>query len=301
MKPLLVVLGGPTGVGKTATAIKLAQHFNTEIISADSRQIFKEMHIGTAVPTNDELKQVRHHLIQTHSIKNIYNASIFESEVLKILNQLFKVHKIVFIVGGSGLYIDAVCNGIDDLPSIPNETRQKYTHLYKQEGIEKLRELLKEIDFNYYQKVDLNNPKRLMKAVEIFEITKKPYSSFLKNTAKERPFNSLKIFLNIERTELYNRINNRVDHMIMNGLETEARRLLEYRDLTPLNTVGYSEFFNYFDGKISLEEAIFQIKNHSRAYARRQLTWFRRYGDAHWFDPNDCDKMIELINKNFNV
>jgi tRNA dimethylallyltransferase len=298
LKPLLVVIGGPTGIGKTATAINLARAFNTEIISADSRQVFNEMNIGTAVPSREELMKVKHYLIQTQSVMEKYNASIFESEVLQLLDELFKVHEVVIMVGGSGLYIDAVCKGIDDLPSVPAEIRQKFALLYEQEGIGKLREILKEIDPEYYTAVDLNNYKRITKALEVFEITKKPYSSFLKNSAKNRQFSILKLLLDCDRTELYNRINNRVDKMIDAGLEAEARKLLKFRNLTPLHTVGYKEFFEYFDGKISFEEAVTQIKNHSRAYARRQLTWFRRYRDAYWFNPNEISKMQELISKN---
>lgn len=300
MKPLLVVIAGPTAVGKTAVAIKIAQHFSTEIISADSRQFYKEMCIGTAVPSNEELIAVKHHFIQHIPVDKIYNASTFENEAMNFLVKLFACNNIAVMVGGSGLYIDAVCNGIDDLPSIPSDIRHKYNNLFETEGLQKIQNLLKQIDPTYYSQVDLNNHKRILKALEVYEITKKPYSSFLSETVKQRPFRILKIFLDMDRAELYNRINLRVDSMIAKGLEGEARELLNYRNLTPLNTVGYKEFFEYFDGKISRDEAIILIKNHSRAYARRQLTWFRRYSEALWFTPEQLTEIVEVINKSLN-
>jgi tRNA dimethylallyltransferase len=208
---------------------------------------------------------------------------------------LFKSKEVLFLVGGSGLYIDAICNGIDDLPSIPSLVRQKYNQLYEINGLPYIQDLLKTIDPSYYSQVDLNNPKRILKALEVFEITQKPYSSLLSNSQKKRPFDILKIFLDIDRNELYSRINQRVDKMVEAGLEEEARKLIRFKNLTPLNTVGYKELFDYFEGKISREEAITQIKNHTRAYARRQLTWFRRYADAHWFRPEMINEMQELI------
>lgn len=300
MKPQLVVIGGPTGIGKTATAIELARHFNTEIISADSRQFYKEMKIGTAVPSDKELSLVKHHFIQNLSVESSFNASTFEIDTINLLEVLFKTKEVIFLVGGSGLYIDAICNGIDDLPSIPSLVRQKYNQLYEINGLPYIQDFLKTIDHAYYSQVDLNNPKRILKALEVFEITKKPYSSFLSNSQKKRPFDILKIFLDIDRTELYNQINQRVDKMIEAGLEEEARKLIRFKNLTPLNTVGYKELFDYFDGKISREEAITQIKNHTRAYARRQLTWFRRYSDAHWFRPEMICEMQELITNSLN-
>ncbi len=297
MKAILVVIGGPTGVGKTSAAISLAQKFNTEVISADSRQIFKELSIGTAVPSEQELALVPHHFIQSHSIETYYNASIYETEVLLKLEMLFSKYKMVIMAGGSGLYIDAVCHGIDDLPTIPAEVRKKYLDLYQTEGIEKLRNLLKKCDPEYYKQVDLNNYKRLLKALEVFDITNKPYSLQLKHQPKQRNFDILRINLNIDRELLYQRINNRVDKMIEAGLENEARLMNEKRHLTPLKTVGYREFFDFFDNKITRLEAIEQIKNHTRAYARRQLTWFRKYKDAHWFEPDQIEEMSLLIKK----
>lgn len=295
-KPLLVIIGGPTGIGKTTTAIKVAQRLNTEIISADSRQVFKELCIGTAVPSVEELNAVKHHFIQNKSIDERFNASMYEFEVLDLIETLFQKHKIIVMVGGSGLYIDAVCNGIDDLPTIPYDIRQRIKTIYDTHGLSKIQEIVNRIDPEYYERVDKNNYKRMLKAVEVFEVTGKPYSSFLKNKPKERPFDTLKIILDIEREELYNRINLRVDKMVEAGLVDEARSVYHKRELTPLKTVGYRELFEHFDGTISMDEAITQVKNHSRAYARKQLTWFRRYKDAHWFSPDQVDEIIRVIN-----
>jgi len=296
LKPLLIVIGGPTGIGKTSVAINIAQNLGVEIVSADSRQIFKELSIGTAVPSNAELSQVKHHFIQTHSVKDNYNASKYETEALLTIEKLFEKYNKVVLVGGSGLYIDAVCNGIDELPTISKEVREKFNSIFINEGIVKLQEMLKIVDPGYYEEVDKKNHKRLLKALEVYEITGKPYSTFLKKESKERSFDIVKIVLDIQREELYDRINKRVDKMVGAGLEDEAKRMVGLRHLTPLKTVGYREFFDYFDGKISKEEAVVQIKNHTRAYARRQLTWFRRYKDAHWFSPDQVKEINELIN-----
>ncbi len=300
MNPLLVIVSGPTGIGKTATGIELAQHFQSEIISSDSRQFFRELSIGTAVPSSEELTQIPHHFIHNLSVTDSYNASDFENDVLKLTSQLFKKHNIIFLVGGSGLYIDAVCKGIDDLPTISQEVRNKQQHLFESKGIDYLRDRLKEIDPEYYNKVDIHNHKRMLKGIEVYEMTGKPYSSFLSNKNKKRPFKTIKIVLDMNREDLYTRINVRVDKMIEAGLLNEAKAMLPYRNLTPLKTVGYKELFEYFDNKITLAQAIELIKNHSRAYARRQLTWFRRYNDVNWFHPKELDKMIHLINKNLD-
>lgn len=297
MKPLLVVIGGPTGIGKTSTGIKLAQHFKTEILSADSRQFYKELKIGTAVPTEKEQSLIKHHFIHNLSIDDEYNASQYEIDALTMLNDLFKKHDIVIMVGGSGLYIDAVCSGIDYLPTINKEVREKYNQLFLTHGIEEIRRLVEKTDSEYYKKVDKNNPKRMLKALEVYETTGLPYSSFLKNTKKERDFDVLMLLLDTEREELYGHINLRVDKMIESGLIKEASNVYSKRELTPLKTVGYKELFEYFDGSISEEEAIIQIKNHTRAYARRQLTWFRRYKDGFWSNTNEIEKMILLINE----
>lgn len=294
----LIVLAGPTGIGKTSLGIVLAKYFETEIVSCDSRQVFKEMRVGTAVPTTEELAATKHYFIQTHTVHEHYNASKYEQEALTIINELHQKYDIVFMVGGSGMYIDAVCNGIDDFPEIDFDIRQKYAEMYENEGLKKIQQLLKEVDPVHYQKVDLNNYKRILKALEITEMTGKPYSSQLSNTKKERPFKILKIALDMDRNELYKRINQRVLQMMGEGLEDEARNLYPYRENTSLKTVGYRELFEYFDKKISLEEAVEQIQNHSRAYARRQLTWLRRDKDYHWFHPGDISGIKAFISGN---
>ena len=294
-RPILLILLGPTGVGKTALSIKIANHFQTEIISCDSRQLFKEMQIGTAVPEAEVLKQIPHHFIQSNSIFDNYNAARFETEVLERLQTLFAVHPIVLMTGGSMLYIDVVCKGIDDLPDVDPELRETLMERMRQEGIERLRAELKLLDPVYYHEVDLQNPVRIVHALEICYTTGKSFSSQRTNSVKQRAFDILKIGLNRDRTELYNRINNRVDEMMATGLEAEARSLYPHRELSTLNTVGYRELFEYFDGKITLEEAIEKIKANSRKYARKQLTWFRKDPDIHWFHPNQDAEILNLI------
>lgn len=295
MQKCLVVICGPTGIGKTALSVNVAQAFQSVIISGDSRQLYKEMSVGTAVPGKTEREKVRHYLVQCRSVKDYYNASMYENEVMNLLEKLYPQHDLVFLVGGSGLYIDAVCKGIDDLPTIAVSLRQKWHDLYKSKGLTYLQEKVKEIDPAYYANVDLNNHKRLLKAIEVFETTGRPYSSFRTHTQKVRPFKTIKIGLNTERKILYQQINQRVDLMMDNGLEEEVRTLNAYRELTPLKTVGYKEIFDYFDGKIPREEAIKQIKDHSRAYARRQLTWFRRDETIKWFEPHETENIIGYI------
>ena len=291
----LIVLAGPTGIGKTSLGIELARHFGTEIISSDSRQIFKEMRIGTAVPSGEELAAVKHYFIQTHSIHEHYNASKYEKEALGKIGELHQKYNQVFMVGGSGMYIDAVCNGIDYFPEIDFAIRRKYAELYENEGIEAIQQLLLKVDPDHYNKVDLKNYKRILKALEITEMTGKPYSSQLSYTVKERPFKIIKLALDMDRNELYNRINQRVLQMMEEGLEEEARRVYPYLENTSLKTVGYRELFEYFDGEITREEAIEQIQNHSRAYARRQLTWLRRDKQYKWFHPKDIDEIKSYI------
>ena len=295
MQKYLIVICGPTGIGKTKISIEVAQHFKCEIISADSRQVFKEMTIGTAVPAIYERKKVPHHFIQSHSIHDYYNASKFEQEVITFLKTYFDKNEIILMVGGSGLYINAVCDGIDDLPEIDMNIREKWQNLFKKKGVEFLQRRLKKIDPEYFNKVDTANPKRLLKAIEIFEMTGKPYSSFLRKEKIPRAFRVLKIGINTNRSTLYNRINERVDQMMNAGLQDEAMSLFSYKNSTPLKTVGYKELFEYFEGKISLDDAIDQIKNHSRSYARRQLTWFRRDKAIIWFEPNDIQGIKKLI------
>lgn len=298
MQKYLVIITGPTGIGKTGVAIQLAKYFDTEIISADSRQLFRELYIGTATPNPHELSEVKHHFIQSHSITDNYNASRYEIEVLQLIEKLFRKTKLLFLTGGSMLYIDAVCNGIDEMPDADPEIRLNLKLKFENEGIESLRFQLKQLDPNYYQIVDLKNPNRIIHALEICLTTGKPYSSFRTNPKKQRPFTLIKIGLDCDRQILHNRINTRVDKMIEDGLETEARRLLQYRNLNALNTVGYRELFDYFDGKSSHETAIELIKRNSRRYARKQLTWFRNDPQIKWFHPENVAEIIKYIELN---
>ena len=296
----LFILCGPTGIGKTAISIDLAQHFKTCILSADSRQLYREMSIGTAVPSSEELEAVPHFFIQSHSIHKAYNVSEYESEVMNFLTVHFSNHQMALMVGGSGLYIDIVCNGIDDLPTIDRELRNKWLQLYNENGIGFLQQKVADIDPEYYARVDRNNPKRLLKAIEVFESTGKPYSSLLTSKVKSRPFLIHKMGLNMAREELYYRINQRVDLMIKAGLVEEVRKLYPHRQLLPLNTVGYKELFMHFEGLISFDEAVEQIKNHSRAYARRQLTWFRRDKSIAWFEPHETERIKIYMQEKLN-
>jgi len=296
MPKTLIIITGPTGIGKTAAGIALARHLQTEIISADSRQIFKELTIGTAVPTKQELEAVKHHFIQSHSIHENYNASKFETEVMALLSKLFQQFNEVVMVGGSMLYIDAICKGIDSMPDADPEIRESLKKQLQNEGIESLRLQLKKLDPEYYSNVDLKNPARIVHALEICLMTGKPYSSFRSNPKKQRPFEIIKIGLNCERDELHRRINQRVDKMVEAGLEKEARKVYPLRHLNALNTVGYREWFAYFDGEISREKAIELIKRNSRRYARKQLTWFRRDSEMYWFEPQQTSDILEFVN-----
>jgi tRNA dimethylallyltransferase len=295
MPKTLVVLTGPTGIGKTAISIDLARYFRSEIISCDSRQIFKELNIGTAVPSSKELQAVRHHFIQTHSVAENYNASRYEIEALKLLENLFQKYDILFLVGGSMLYIDAICKGIDSMPDADPEIRAKLKRQLKEEGLESLRFQLKKLDPEYYKKVDLKNPARIIHALEISLVSGKPYSSFRTNPNKPRPFKIVKIGLNTDREKLHQRINQRVDLMVENGLIEEARKVYSQKHLTALNTVGYRELFAWFDGELSKQKAIELIKRNSRRYARKQLTWFRRDEEMRWFEPGDMKEIIEYV------
>lgn len=297
----LIVICGPTGIGKSRTALAIARELNCEIVSADSRQLFRELRIGTAVPDQADLNEIPHHFIRSHSIHDTYHASKYENEVLNFLDAYYKKKDQALLVGGSGMYIDAVCKGIDDLPGIDRNVRRKWTGIYDQSGIDALRRALQKADPAYYEVVDRNNPKRMLKALEVYEMTGKPYSGFLTKPRKNRPFETIMIGLNTDRSILYNRINARVLKMIEEGLVEEAKSVFPYRHLTPLKTVGYRELFEYFDGHLSLEEAIEQIQNHSRAYARRQLTWFRRYSDIVWFEPDDVTQILDFIDRKLNT
>jgi tRNA dimethylallyltransferase len=280
----LIVIAGPTAVGKTRYAIELAQKYGTEIISADSRQFYRELRIGTAAPTPEELAAAPHHFIGNLSIHDYYNVSIYEQEALKLLDKLFETHKRVIAVGGSGLYIDALCYGIDELPDADEELRAEIKRRFAEEGIRYLQEEVKRLDPAFYEIVDRNNPKRLQRALEVCLATGKPYSSLRTNQRKQRPFKISKYVLTMEREQLYDRINRRVDLMMEAGLQEEVRGLLPYKKLNALNTVGYKELFRYFDGEISLDQAVTDIKTNSRRYAKRQLTWFKRYDDFEWIE-----------------
>jgi tRNA dimethylallyltransferase len=294
MKNILFVLLGPTGVGKTDVSIELAERYNCEIISADSRQFFNEMRIGTAIPNDQQLNRIKHHFVRSISVEDYYSASLFERDVLTLLPRIFSSNNIVLMSGGSGMYIDAVCNGIDDIPDVDPVIREKYMSLYRDEGIEALRVTLKILDPEHYAKVDLRNHKRIMRALEICETTGRPYSSFLKKEKRERDFMIFKIGLERTRDDLYDRINSRVDEMVKMGLEEEARHLIKFRNLNALNSVGYREFFDFFDGLISREKAIELVKRNSRRYAKRQITWWAKDKEISWFQADNSQEIFSF-------
>ena len=296
----IIVITGPTGIGKTGLSIHLAQKLNCPVISADSRQIFREMKIGTAAPTQEQLEQAPHFLIGTHSIFNYYSAYEYEQEALALTYKLFQQNNTIILTGGSMLYIDAFCNGIDDLPTIDPELRQNLQEKHQKEGIESIRRELKILDPVFYKQVDLKNPKRVIHAVEICLMTGRPYSELRTNTRKKRPFRIIKVGLDMDRAELHRRINIRVDQMVQEGLEEEALSLYPHKDLNALNTVGYREFFDYFDKKTSRETAIELIKRNSRRYARKQLSWFRRDKEITWFDPQSPEEVITFVEEQLN-
>ena len=286
MYPTLVVIAGPTAVGKTAFSVELAQHLKTEIISADSRQFYKELTIGTAKPTAIELAACQHHFINHIHLKENYTAAQFEEEALALCNLKFMQHQQLVLTGGSGLYIDALCHGFDDAPPSDPAVRAELDLVLKNNGIKALQQMLIQLDPDYSQKVDINNPQRLIRAIEINQLSGKNMHFFLKGKVKQRPFNILKICLTMDRELLYERINKRVDHMIVNGLEDEALAYYHLKDINALQTVGYKEFFDYFEGNYSYTEAVDKIKQNSRNYAKRQLTWFKRDKEYTWFDIN---------------
>ncbi|MFY9515349.1 MAG: tRNA (adenosine(37)-N6)-dimethylallyltransferase MiaA [Dysgonamonadaceae bacterium] len=286
MNTLLVLLG-PTGVGKTAWSIRIAEKLSSPILSADSRQLYKGMPIGTAAPTPDQLSRAKHYFVGILSPEEYYSASRYEEEAITLIEKLHKKHPVVVMVGGSMLYIDAVCQGIDEMPTIDDELRKDLQQLYRKEGLDPIRQQLKLLDPVFYRQVDLKNPKRVIHALEVCLMTGKPYSSLRTNLRKKRPFRIVKIGFTRERQELYDRINARVDDMIDNGLIEEAQRLYPLRHLNSLNTVGYKELFDYFDGKYDLNTAIEKIKQHSRNYARKQLSWFKRDQEIHWINLSD--------------
>lgn len=289
----LIVVTGPTGVGKTEATLRLAEHFDVPVINADSRQIFSEIPIGTAAPTAAQQAQVRHYFVGNHHLEDYYSASLFEEDVLKIINEASS--KVSLLSGGSMMYIDAVCKGIDDIPTIRPEVRQEMMQLLESEGLEKMCELLHEWDPEHWAVVDRNNPRRVIHALEICKQTGRTYTSFRSNTIKERPFNIIKIGLNRDRETLYQRINQRVLQMIDDGMIEEAQRVYSKRMLNSLNTVGYKELFEYLDGLTTLDEAIFKIQSNTRRYARKQLTWYKRDAEMTWFSPDNIEEILNYL------
>ena len=294
-KKTLIVLIGPTGVGKTDLSIKIAEKYGSPIISADSRQLYSDLKIGTAAPTEEYLKRVKHYFVGTLKLTDYYSAAQYESEVISLLEELFKSNDNILLTGGSMMYIDAICKGIDDIPTVDNETRQMMMEKYEKEGLERLCAELKLLDPEYYSIVDLKNPKRVIHALEICYMTGKTYTSFRTGNRKQRPFDIIKIGLCRDREELYDRINKRVDIMINDGLVDEVKSVYRYKDLNSLNTVGYKEIIQYLEGNCTLEFAIEKIKQNSRIYSRKQMTWFKRDNEIIWFHPDREDEIMEYI------
>lgn len=293
----LIVLSGPTAVGKTDLSIRIAQYFNTEILSADSRQFYKEMSIGTAKPTEKELSEVKHHFINTLTITQEYTAGMFEEEAMEKLTELFKKYKVVVLTGGSGLFIKALCDGLDAIPEVEPEVREKLNKEFDQYGLEPLIKELREKDPHYYEQVDRSNPVRIIRALEICRGTGIPFSSFRTSEKKKRPFKIIKIGLIRDREELYHRIDTRMDQMLKAGLVEEAKQLYSYKECNALQTVGYSEVFGYLDGKYDEEEMIRLLKRNSRRYAKRQLTWFQRDEEFVWFHPKQENEILAYLEK----
>jgi len=291
----LIVITGPTAVGKTALCLRLAKHYGIPIVNADSRQIYRELKIGTAAPTDDQLRQVRHYFVGTHGLDDYYSASMFEEQVMALLPQLFATSDLALMSGGSMMYIDAVCNGIDDIPTVDEVTRTTLKRRLAEEGLESLCEELKRLDPEHYEIVDKQNPRRVVHALEICLMTGQTYTSFRKHERKQRPFRILKIGLNRPREELYERINARVDQMMADGLLDEARSLYPHREQNALNTVGYKEMFAYLDGTWTLDEAVERLKGNTRRYARKQLTWFKKDPEMMWFAPDEIEKIMNHI------
>ena len=291
----LIVITGPTAVGKTNLCLDIARQFDIPIINADSRQLFRDLKIGTASPTLAQQQLVKHYFVGTLSIGDYYSASMYEEDVMTLLSQLFQTSDYALLSGGSMMYIDAVCNGIDDIPTVDDETRTTMKRRLAEEGLEALVEELRQLDPEHYNIVDRQNPRRVVHALEICHMTGCTYTSFRKAVKKQRPFSIIKIGLNREREELYNRINERVDRMMEEGLLDEVRQMAEHRHLNALNTVGYKELFNYLDGTWTLEEAVERIKGNTRRYARKQLTWFKRDEQIRWFHPTNQELIIKTI------
>jgi tRNA dimethylallyltransferase len=296
----LISIVGPTAIGKTALAIQLAQHFDTEVISADSRQFFKEMEIGTAKPDAAELAAAKHHFINSHSVSQLFSTGDFEVEGLKTIDGIFQNHDLAIMVGGSGLYINALINGLDEMPNIDLSIREKLNKQFEEEGLTAIQDQLAALDPEYFAKVDQQNPQRMIRGLEVFLSTGQKLSSMLSATKKERPFNIIKIGLNTDRAVLYKRINERVDKMLSNGLLEEVISLTPFKQYNALNTVGYSELFDYLEGKLPFEEAISAIKQNTRRFAKRQLTWFRRDEEINWFEPQQGSEIIEFVENSVN-
>ena len=295
MEKTLIVITGPTAVGKTALCLDVAKHFHIPIINADSRQIFRELKIGTAPPTEAQMQQVHHDFVGILGLDDYYSASLFEQQVLELLGRQFLSSDYALMAGGSMMYIDAVCDGIDDIPTIDDQTRTTMKQRLADEGLEALCEELRQRDPEYYEIVDRQNPRRVVHALEICLMTGKTYTSFRKREKRQRPFNIIKIGLNRPREELYERINRRVDQMMADGLLEEAKALYPKRHLNALNTVGYKELFDYIDGRWPLEEAVERIKGNTRRYARKQLTWFKKDERIRWFHPDETETIIKYI------
>jgi tRNA dimethylallyltransferase len=293
--PTLIVLTGPTASGKTAAAIQLAQHFNTVVVSADSRQFFREMSIGTAKPTADELAAAPHYFINSHSVTESFSVGDFERQCLALLDKLFKKHNVVILAGGSGLYIKAICEGFDELPTADPAIRERLNNQLAEKGILSLQEQLKNTDPVYYSEVDINNPQRIIRALEVYESSGQPFSSYRTAKTNKRPFNIIKLGMHMPREVLYDRINRRVDLMVQDGLIDEVKALTPYRNLNALNTVGYSEIFDYFDGKTDLPAAIAMIKQNTRRFAKRQLTWFRKDQEMIWVNAQTENLTADML------
>ena len=295
MEKTLIVITGPTAVGKTALCLDVAKHFHIPIINADSRQIFRELKIGTAPPTEAQMQQVHHDFVGILGLDDYYSASLFEQQVLELLGRQFLSSDYALMAGGSMMYIDAVCDGIDDIPTIDDQTRTMMKQRLTDEGLEALCEELRQRDPEYYEIVDRQNPRRVVHALEICLMTGKTYTSFRKREKRQRPFSIIKVGLNRPREELYERINRRVDQMMADGLLEEAKALYPKRHLNALNTVGYKELFDYIDGRWPLEEAVERIKGNTRRYARKQLTWYKKDEQIRWFHPDDTEQIINYI------
>lgn len=293
----VIIICGPTAVGKTSVAISLAKHFQTEIISADSRQCFKELNIGVARPSVTELEEVPHHFIASHFISEEVNAASFEQYALQKVNELFKKHNVVIMVGGTGLYIKAFCEGLDEIPAIDPSVRKRITEEYEQKGLQWLQDEVKKKDPEFFAVGEIQNPQRMMRALEVVESTGQSILSFRKNERPKRDFNIVKIGLELSKEELHRNINRRVDKMIADGLVEEVRSLLAFRNLNALQTVGYSEIFEYLDGKVSLETAVEEMKKNTRQYAKRQMTWFKKDKEIKWVKPGRADEIIDFVEK----